>query len=81
MQASQIKNEDGLQTAYGMGIPNEIDTTEIKRIYFKILYLPSAFGENRIYHDTFNYIKRDTENEIAKISFPLLLMKRGAKNE
>lgn len=81
MQGTQIKNGEKFKKSYGMGLPHDIDIKNIDNIYLKILYLPDAFGESQVFADHFYYMLNDSENELAKLTFPLSLMKRGTKNE
>lgn len=81
MQGTQIKNGEEFKKSYGMVLPHDIDINNIDNIYLKILYLPDAFGESHVFADHFYYMLNDSENELAKLTFPLPLMKRGTKNE
>lgn len=81
MQGTQIKNGEKFKKSYGMVLPHDIDINNIDNIYLKILYLPDAFGESQVFADHFYYMLNDSENELAKLTFPLPLMKRGTKNE
>lgn len=81
MQGTQIKNGENFKKSYGMGLPHDIDINNIDNIYLKILYLPDAFGESQVFTNHFHYMLNDSENELAKFTFPLSLMKRGNLNE
>ncbi|MCE5002878.1 hypothetical protein ACWEXP_01045 [Staphylococcus pseudoxylosus] len=81
MQGTQIKSDGSIKKNYGMALPKEIDLTNIENINLKILYIPDIFGESPTFADHFHYMLNETENELAKISFPLPLLKRGGINE
>lgn len=81
MQGTQIKSDGSIKKKYGMTLPKEIDLTSIENIYLKILYIPDIFGESPTFADHFRYMLNETENELAKISFPLPFLKRGGVNE
>ncbi|MGO1819820.1 MAG: hypothetical protein ACTH0S_09050 [Senegalia sp. (in: firmicutes)] len=81
MQGTQIKNGKNLKKSYGMGLPHGVDINNIDNVYLKILYIPNAFTESPDSTDPFHYMLNDTENELAKLTFPLPLLKRGNVNE
>lgn len=81
MQGTQIKNGKNFKKSYGMGLPHGVDINNIDNVYLKILYIPNAFAESPDSTDPFHYMLNDTENELAKLTFPLPLLKRGNVNE
>jgi len=81
MQGTQIKNGKNFKKSYGMGLPHGVDINNIDNVYLKILYIPNAFAESPESTDPFHYMLNDTENELAKLTFPLPLLKRGNLNE
>ncbi|OEK56309.1 hypothetical protein [Staphylococcus equorum] len=81
MQGTQIKNEEIIKNKYGMSIPHGVDINNIDNVYLKILYIPNAFAESPDNTDPFHYMLNDSENELAKLTFPLPLLKRGNVNE
>lgn len=81
MQGTQIKNGKNFKKSYGMGLPHGVDINNIDNVYLKILYIPNAFAESPDSTDPFRYMLNDTENELAKLTFPLPLLKRGNVNE
>lgn len=81
MQGTQIKNEETIKSKYGMALPHDVDVKNIDNIYLKILYIPNTFAETPEITDHFHYMLNDSENELAKLTFPLPLLKRGNLNE
>ena len=81
MQGSSIKGPDGEKKYFRMALPHDINIENVENIYIKILYIPDTFDESPKFVDHFFYMLNDSEYELAKLNFPLALLKRGFKNE
>lgn len=79
MSASGIKYPDGIMSDFGMSIniPNNIQ--DIENMYIKILFIPNALSPTENNSDPFYFMLNETEEELAKLSFPIKLFK-GGKN-
>lgn len=76
MQATQIKPQNTIKHNYSVVITNNLSINNIKRFYIKILFIERVFERSYVV-DHSVYMTKDTNDELAKLTFPINLMKRG----
>lgn len=77
MSAAGIKYPDGLMSDFGMGINRPNNIRDIENMYIKVLYIPNALSPTENNSDPFYFMTNETEEELAKLSFPIKLFKGG----
>lgn len=77
MRAAGVKYPKGLITDFGMAINSPYTIDDIENMYIKVLYIPNALSSTENNSYPFYYMTNETEEELAKLSFPIKLFKGG----